>query len=125
MDQLERTKPAKKPPNMLDPRIKIATPKLAPEDIPKTKGPAKGFLNKVCINKPAIDSPDPTKIAVRALGNLKFNMMTSQLDFDAFPPVRISKISPVGILTEPILMLRKNRRNINIDKPTNCLEYLF
>lgn len=45
-----------------------ATPRLAPEDIPNTKGPASGFLNNVCINKPLIANPDPTSIAVIAFG---------------------------------------------------------
>ena len=46
-----------------------ATPKLAPELSPNTSGPAKGFLNKVCISKPLIDKPMPTAIAVIDLGN--------------------------------------------------------
>ena len=45
-----------------------ATPKLAPELIPKTNGPASGFLNRVCINKPETPSPEPTIIAVIAFG---------------------------------------------------------
>jgi hypothetical protein len=47
----------------------LQQPKLAPELSPKTYGPAKGFLNRVCINNPLIDSPIPTNIAM-ALGNL-------------------------------------------------------
>lgn len=66
--QLENIDVKKKPPKTLVPKISNATPKLAPEEIPKTKGPASGFLNKVCINKPLIDKPDPTKIAVIAFG---------------------------------------------------------
>ena len=61
---------AKNPPNRPDPKIIKATPKLAPDVIPNTKGPANGFLNKVCINNPEIPSPEPTKIDVTALGNL-------------------------------------------------------
>ena len=61
---------AKNPPKRPDPKIIRATPKLAPDVIPKTKGPANGFLNKVCINNPEIPSPEPTKIDVTALGNL-------------------------------------------------------
>ena len=57
----------------------MATPKLAPEEIPNTKGPAKGFLNKVCINKPQIDKPEPTKTAVIAFGILKLIIIVSQL----------------------------------------------
>ena len=51
-----------------EPKMTNATPKLAPELKPKTSGPAKGFRNKVCINKPLMDNPIPTRIAVIALG---------------------------------------------------------
>ena len=66
--QVERVIDKKAPPKTLVPKINRATPKLAPDEIPNTKGPAKGFLNKVCINKPLIDKPEPTNMAVIALG---------------------------------------------------------
>lgn len=66
---LEKASEARLPPMSEIPKIKIATPKLAPELIPNTKGPANGFLNKVCMSKPAIERPEPTKIAVIDLGN--------------------------------------------------------
>jgi len=50
------------------PIIKNATPKLEPELNPKTKGPANGFLNSVCINNPETDKPIPTKMEVIAFG---------------------------------------------------------
>lgn len=105
--QLEIAKEVIKPPNIPDPKIKRATPKLAPEEIPKTKGPASGFLNNVCINKPLMESPEPTKIAVIAFGNLKFRIIKSQLDFELLPPERISKISEKGMETDPKLMFAK------------------
>lgn len=74
-DQLENVVDKKTPPNKDAPKIKKATPKLAPEEIPKTNGPANGFLNKVCINKPLIDKPDPTKTAVIAFGILKLRII--------------------------------------------------
>ena len=67
----EKAIEAKTPVNVEKLNTKNATPKLAPELIPNTNGPAKGFLNRVCINKPLIDKPDPTSIAVMALGNLE------------------------------------------------------
>ena len=70
-DQFEIELVRKKPPKTDEPKINNATPKLAPEETPKTKGPASGFLNKVCISKPQIDKPEPTSIAVIAFGNLK------------------------------------------------------
>ena len=54
---------ARNPPMRLDPKITIATPKLAPELIPRTKGPANGFLNKVCIRSPDIPKPEPARTA--------------------------------------------------------------
>ena len=66
-DKLESEFVSNAPPKIEDHKIKIATHKLAPEEMPKTKGPAKGFLNRVCINKPHTDKPEPTKIAVIAL----------------------------------------------------------
>ena len=67
---LEKAIEAKIPVNVEKLKTKKATPKLAPELIPNTKGPANGFLKRVCINRPHIDKPDPTSIAVIALGNL-------------------------------------------------------
>ncbi len=56
--------------NVDAPNITIATPKLAPELIPRIYGPASGFLKIVCICTPEIDKPAPTKIAVIAFGIL-------------------------------------------------------
>ena len=66
--KFENAKAAKLPPKSEIPNIKIATPRLAPELMPNTNGPAKGFLNKVCISKPLIESPEPTNIAVIDFG---------------------------------------------------------
>lgn len=59
----------KSPPKIEAPIMVKATPKLAPDVMPKTKGPASGFLNNVCIISPEIPSPEPTIIAVNAFGN--------------------------------------------------------
>ena len=110
----------KNPPKTELPKIKIATPKLAPEEIPKTKGPANGFRNNVCINKPQIDKPEPTKIAVIALGNLKFKIIISQLTLVDFPPIKVVKISSKGIETEPRLIFTKNKTTSKTDKIIKC-----
>lgn len=99
---------AKTPPNKPEPKITNATPKLAPELIPKTKGPANGFLNNVCINNPEIPKPEPTRIAVIAFGSLKSVTITSQVEFSMVPK-RLEKILLKGILTEPKLMLTKKQ----------------
>lgn len=123
--QLDSETVTKIPPKILDPNIKRATPKLAPDDIPNTKGPANGFLNNVCINKPLIANPEPTKIAVSALGSLNWRRMTSQLGFELLPPIKTSKVSERGMDTDPILKLIKNNK-INTKKSAiNCFEYDF
>jgi len=97
---------AKIPPKRLEPKIMRATPKLAPELMPNTKGPAKGFLNKVCISNPEIPKPEPTKIAVIAFGSLKSVMITSQVEFSILPK-RLEKILLKGIFTDPKLIFTK------------------
>ena len=57
-----------KPTNKEAPIISSAAPKLAPELIPSTKGPANGFLKSVCIKSPLRERPPPIKIAAHALG---------------------------------------------------------
>ena len=98
-DQLDTECAKKNPPKREEPKINNATPKLAPEEIPRTKGPANGFLNSVCINKPATDNPEPTNIAVIAFGNLKFKIIVCQLSLTLASPIRVFKISLKGIIT--------------------------
>lgn len=124
-DQLAIVLVKKKLPNTDEPKIKSATPKLAPEEIPKTKGPANGFLNKVCINNPEIDNPDPTKIAVIALGIRKLNKIISQLSFDVALPIKKLAISFVGMETEPKLIFIKNKTTSKADKSIKCFVYNF
>jgi hypothetical protein len=113
MLHLDMSAVANKPPNNPEPKITRATPKLAPELMPKTKGPAKGFLKRVCINKPEIPKPEPTKIAVTAFGSLTLLIIMSQVEFSMFPK-RLPKTLFKGILTEPKLILTIK----HIDKTT-------
>ena len=124
IDQFELIK-YEKPPKIDVPKINNATPKLAPEEIPKTKGPANGFLNSVCINKPLIDKPEPTNIAVMALGNLKFIMIICQLSLMDSSPKRMAKIALNGIETEPKLMFKKNKITTKISSNINCFVYVL
>ncbi len=119
-DQFDIDDDSKNPPKTEEPKIKTATPKLDPEEIPKTNGPASGFLNKVCINRPATDNPEPTKIAVMAFGNLKLRMIVSQLSFETTPPNKEFKISLKGIETEPKLIFTKNKTASKTDKIIKC-----
>lgn len=124
-DQFEKENVAKTPPKREAPKIRSATPKLAPEEIPKTKGPASGFLNNVCIKRPLIDKPEPTKTAVMAFGILKFKIIVCQLSLVAEPPESIFKISSIGMVTDPKLMFAKNRITSKPDKTINCFLYDF
>ncbi len=83
----------KNPPKKLEPNNNRATPKLAPEEIPNTNGPANGFRNKVCINKPLTDNPEPTIIAVIAFGKRNCKMIISQLSLEDAPPNKMEKTS--------------------------------
>ena len=111
-------------PNNEFPKISNATPKLAPEEIPKTKGPANGFLKSVCIIKPLILRPEPTRIAVMALGILKLSIINSQLSLEASFPKITARISEKGIFTEPRDILKRNRRIRMIPNARNCLLYV-
>ncbi len=67
------------------PKSIIATPKLAPELIPRTYGPAKGLRKVVCICNPLTARAAPASMAVIDLGNLKSSKMVSQSSFPEFP----------------------------------------
>ncbi len=121
--QLENANDIKIPPNKPEPKTNKATPKLAPEEIPKTKGPASGFLNSVCINNPQIESPDPTKTAVIAFGSLKFRMIVFQLSLEGMPPSKLLNISFKGIETEPKLIFINRKIISKTDKRVKCLVY--
>ena len=123
--QLEKDTVKKIPPNTEEPKINNATPKLAPEEIPKTKGPAKGFLNNVCINNPLIDRPEPTSTAVMALGILNSKMIVCQLSLIVSSPKIIEKISINGIDTEPKLMFVNQSIITNSNNRINCFVYFF
>ena len=62
--------------NAFNTNIPKATPNVEPEEIPKTDGPANGFLNKVCINNPDKAIPAPHKIAVIVLGALNLKILS-------------------------------------------------
>jgi len=67
------------PPMAPDSSTTQATPKLAPELMPSTEGPANGLRNTVCICKPLTESPAPATNAVRACGTRLFQMILLQI----------------------------------------------
>jgi len=63
------------PADMLPPKHNItkATPKLAPELMPKIDGPANGFLKAVCNINPQTANALPQSNAVKAWGKLPYD----------------------------------------------------
>lgn len=86
------------------------TPKLAPLVIPKIKGPARGFLNKVCINIPAIPNPAPAIKAVRALGSLSSLVIKLNAALSSESKNNILMICFIGISVFPMKMSRINKQ---------------
>lgn len=107
---------------------KIATPKLAPELIPNTKGPAIGFLNRVCINKPEIASPAPAMSAVIVRGSLNFQTILLHDSCTSGKPNKALTISEGGMVTDPMAMSRTKKKANKMPRPTNlciCLSGKF
>ena len=104
--------PNKNPPNVPPktpaPNINRATPKLAPLLNPKTKGPAKGFLNNVCMMSPETAKPPPVKIAVIAFGKRYSKIINCHEVLVASPPNKLENTSLIGIETLPKLILITN-----------------
>jgi hypothetical protein len=95
---------------------KNATPKLAPELIPKTEGPAKGLRNIVWSERPETGSAIPTKIAAKTLGK-----RISKKTFKA----RVSLNNETGPINKLKKMRKKNKKtkkNILKRKGMNNLE---
>ena len=122
--KLENAILATLPEKIETPKTNRATPKLAPELIPNTNGPANGFLNKVCINKPQIDNPEPTNTAVMALGSLDCNMIYCQDSLVTSFPVKVCKIDLRGMSTEPKLRFMRMKSINNNAKRINFNVYL-
>jgi len=97
------------------PKIIKATPRLAPELIPSTYGPAMGFLKTVCICRPLNDKAIPTVKAVIALGNLNFRIMVSKLLSVLANSALIT--SAAFILTDPKKISRISKMIINNNRP--------
>ena len=98
--KLERVTPAvaSVPPQV---SITTATPRLAPELIPRMEGPANGLLKAVCSINPEPAKAAPQSKAVRAWGTRASHTMKLQLAFSPSPPVRMRMMASAGMSTEP------------------------
>ena len=88
---------------MLPPPASItnATPRLAPELMPRMDGPASGLLNAVCSISPEAASAAPHSNAVTACGRRDSQIIKAQLFFSTSFPMRVFHTAPAGILIEP------------------------
>ena len=96
-----------------------ATPRLAPELIPSTNGPASGLRNRVCICNPLTESAAPASIAVNALGRRNFSTMVAQAGLEASPPSSTATISSIGMRTEPTAKLNRKTARAMRANPAN------
>ena len=107
------------------PNTMMATPKLAPALIPRTKGPARGFLNMVCICNPLTDNADPANIAVITLGILIFHIIDSH---SLVEPLKIVlTISENGIFTDPNIISstkKHNSKSVNVLNINMFLDFI-
>ena len=90
----------------------MATPRLAPELIPRMEGPANGLLKAVWSMSPAPAKAAPHKRAVRACGTRASQMMKLQLAFSTSPPMRVLSTASAGMSTEPKKRLHPTSRRM-------------
>ena len=85
-------------PPIPDTNTTSATPRLAPELIPSTEGPANGLRKTVCICNPLTERPAPATKAVSACGSLDFRMIFRRISLSSAPsPKRIRTTDRNGI----------------------------
>jgi hypothetical protein len=94
-----------------DRRIMKATPRLAPELIPSSEGPARGLRNTVCICNPLMDKPAPATKAVSVWGKRDFQIIFCHISGSSPVPDNIFQIEPTGMEIVPNTRLSmKNSR---------------
>ena len=101
------------PPMLPDNRTTNATPRLAPEQIPSTDGPARGLRKTVCICRPLMARPAPATIATRVCGTLDLRMILVQMGSWSDAPQSMFHAARVGMLTEPRATLSRNSTRIS------------
>ena len=79
----------------------MATPRLAPELIPRRDGPANGLLKAVWSINPDPAKAAPQSRAVMAWGTRASHTMKLQLAFSTSCPKRVRTTASAGMSTEP------------------------
>lgn len=105
-------------------KVAKTAPVLAPAEIPRIYGLARGFLVRHCIKIPTSESEAPDKIALIILGALKFQTMISILFFQVFSKTAFFVILLIIIFqtsidskfTEPRVILKVATMTIKISK---------
>ena len=90
-----------------------ATKSLAPEEMPKTKGPAIGLEKKVCNKKPETERAPPRIIAARMRGSLMSLIKRKAVSFVAVPLI-IAKTSCGKTETLPVNRFNKIKKHRRI-----------
>ena len=89
------------PPTLPESRMTSATPRLAPELMPSTEGPASGLRKTVCICRPLTANPAPATKAVSDWGTRDFHTMLRHTSDSSPVPKRICTIDCSGMATDP------------------------
>jgi hypothetical protein len=100
------------------------TPRLAPEVIPKTSGPARGFRKRVCMSRPLAASAEPARTAVTALGIRIFPMILAVPAESTSIPKTALRTSWMEIWTGPTAMSKMKRTMANRSKQENLMALL-
>ena len=109
-------------------KIKKPTNSLAPDEIPRTKGPTIGFLKKVWSKYPEMDNAPPNNMADRILGSLILNRTLYSNFVNPLFPMITSFISFKFNSTEPFPRFNPIANNsiaINIIKLIIVLLFFF
>lgn len=103
--------------------IVSATTIFAPEEIPRTNGPAMGLAKNVCKRKPDKDKAPPSIAAIRILGRRILQIILYSV---AAPSrrKRILRILGTEICTFPVLILSTTVTANAITSPENTAMYL-
>ena len=102
--------------------ITSATTIFAPEEIPKTKGPAMGLWKKVCNRYPASASAPPRIPAASVRGKRISHKILAFMPSWVLPVV---SISVNGIFTVPIPILQSSSTRMPAVNRTNAMRYLI
>ena len=93
------------------PSMKRATPRLAPELMPRTYGPANGLRNRVCISSPLTPSAAPARRATTAFTRRMSTTMRAVV-FGTSPPVSAAKTSPRGTGAPPTVISKARKSSV-------------